>query len=173
VTESRDVALLRAYRETAWIIPSLDTTLRLHDAGAARLLLEQLACGAAAIITACNPYSKHLADDINAQRNQALTAELVNAGYRVIACVGVGVGADVGAGADAGVGVGAGSDKGVGTWEEESLLVPALTFDAAIACGQKWKQNCVVWIDAAGARLVVTAEGFAGQRTGTFVPAAS
>src|SRR5690606_38118182 len=122
--------LLTAYRQTEYRVRALPPfVLRIGQASSALRCLHQ-ECGVAssAFITACNPYSRLLADDENAERQQRLVETLAREGWRSIP----------------------GSGKHIsGPWPAEaSFLVLGIGLGDACRIARAFEQNAIVFCDA-------------------------
>jgi hypothetical protein len=158
-----DAELLRAYGETEW-------TITLPDARELRLRLPPApppdpALFGAAIITAHNPASRlHAAAD-NQAADLALRAHLAALHAQDPEQVHIHPALAHGTGEHA------------AEWDEPGYAVVGIPRCTAVALGEEFEQNAIVWIDAAGrATLVVTRSGFCGCPTGEALhpsPAAS
>ncbi|MGA1368549.1 MAG: DUF3293 domain-containing protein [Blastocatellia bacterium] len=136
------LALLRAYRETDYVVftdPPL--TLRVDEASPALLDLHQ-ACGvcASAYLTACNPGSQLLPDPENADRQARLRSALLTQGHTFFDGIG---------------------RHPEGSWPgEASFLILGLELVEAVAVGREWDQRAILWAGAdAIPRLIVITHG--------------
>ena len=135
-----DQNLLRSYLGTIYEFPVDGGILRVsidgdvvRDVGTLPPLLRQ----DFAIVTAYNPRSMLLPRRVNETRNQVLRDLLVLGAYRVEQCVGY-------------------DEEPEGPWREPAWLVHAIPRDEAVAFGRIFRQNTVVFVEAARPELVVT-----------------
>jgi hypothetical protein len=122
-----DPETVQAYRETDYrVLGDVPLTLRVDAVCPELLLLHaryQTRCSA--FITACNPQGRFIAAPLNAQRQQALLAELSR--RKLAAIPGIG-------------------QHPTNQWPgEPSFLVPGVTRRAARALGRQFEQNAIVW----------------------------
>lgn len=94
---------------------------------AADSLIQRYNANTAVFITACNPYSNVLSAEENRARNHALEQELVSDGYRFFQALG--------------------QDPDAKWPSEASFFVLDMRRPAALALGQKYQQNAVVWYE--------------------------
>lgn len=126
---SRD-ALEAAYRATNYVVDdrSVRFTIRLDEGNAGlREFLTAHGAHSWAFLTAYNPYSRTVPDDVNIVRQAELTEELEQEGYEYYR--GRGVGDD---------------------WEEPSLFVVDINRSAAMAIAQEFEQNAILWGESDG-----------------------
>jgi hypothetical protein len=138
-----DAELLSAYRATTWRVetPGGALTLRLGDT------VEALP--ATAIITAYNPASEKQSDEENVAANAKLLRDLERAGGTWLHAVGHD------------------TEPGAAEWTEPGFAVSGLDLAHAVALGERYGQNAIVWIDERGnSALVVTRSGFCGCDVG-------
>ena len=142
MTMDESLALLRAYRETDYVVfadPPL--TLRVDEASPALLdLHEAYGVHASAYLTACNPGSRLLPDPENADRQAQLRSALTARGHTFFDGIG---------------------RHPEGGWPgEASFLILGLELAEAVALGREWGQRAIL---AAGAgaipRLIVITHG--------------
>ena len=130
MTMDESLALLRAYRETDYVVftdPPL--TLHVDEASPALLDLHQ-ACGvcASAYLTACNPGSRLLPDPENADRQARLRSALAARGHTFFNGIG---------------------RHPEGGWPgEASFLILGLELAEAVALGREWDQRAILWAGA-------------------------
>lgn len=123
-------ATLRAYEQTEYRVQgSIPAVLQVGVRSAPLARLHQLhRCACSAFITACNPLGTPVDAAVNAQRQAALAAELLQ--QRYVAIPGIG-------------------RHPTGDWPPEpSYLVLGLTRTAAQQLGRQFEQNAIVWADA-------------------------
>lgn len=117
---------LRAYRETDYRVdtdPPLTLRIDTPCPGLAALhAREGVDCSA--FVTACNPFSQPLADTANAQRQEALAADLRQRGLRFVEGRG---------------------QHPVDDWGEPSYLVLGIDLPTARTLGAAHGQNALVW----------------------------
>jgi hypothetical protein len=122
-----DAETLQAYRETDYrVLEGLPTTLHV-DALCPELLVlhARYQADCSAFITACNPLGTPTAAPLNAQRQEALRAELSR--RQLLALRGIG-------------------QHPTNQWPgEPSFLVLGVTRRAAQALGRQFEQNAIVW----------------------------
>jgi hypothetical protein len=122
-----DPETLQAYRETDYrVLEGLPATLHV-DAACPQLLLlhARYQANCSAFITAYNPLGKRAAAARNAQRQQALLAELTRRKLVVIRGMG---------------------QHPTNQWPcEPSFLVLGITRRAARALGRQFEQNAIIW----------------------------
>ena len=122
-----DPETLQAYRETDYrVLEGLPTTLHV-DAVCPQLQLlhDRYQAQCSAFITACNPLGDRLAGPLNAQRQQALLAELSRRKLEALRGIG---------------------QHPTNKWPgEPSFLVLGVTRRAARALGRQFEQNAIVW----------------------------
>lgn len=88
-----------------------------------------------AFITAWNPHSQITSADSNARLNKALREHLFCGGFEIRPGIG---------------------QYPSGSWEgEESFLVLGMSLEDAMACGNKFEQNAIVWIGKEGVPQLV------------------
>jgi hypothetical protein len=126
-----DPETLQAYRETDYrVLEGLATTLHVDVVCPELLLLHaryQAHCSA--FLTACNPLGRCSAAPLNAQRQEALLAELSR--RKLVAIRGIG-------------------QHPANQWPgEPSFLVLGVSRRAARALGQQFEQNAIIWSGAA------------------------
>ncbi|MET1116894.1 MAG: DUF3293 domain-containing protein [Comamonas sp.] len=125
-----DPALLRAYRETDYIVHAGPDFVLHVDQTCAGLVAYYAVRGidSGCVITAWNPYSQPLADSENQARQDTLEAQLRQAGRKWIRATG------------------AHPDN---AWPPEiGCFVEGMGIDAAIEWGRAWEQNAVIWCGA-------------------------
>lgn len=125
-------ALLQAFEETEYrVFPPAPMVLKIGEANAALLdLYAQFDVDCAAFVTACNPLSAALSDDVNVKRQAALGAALQAAGLQHYA--------------------GEGKHPANDWPGEASFLILGLDRVAAARLGSEQEQNAVVWCGEAG-----------------------
>lgn len=158
-----DAELLRAYGETLWTITLPDARellLRLPPAPPPDPVLF-----GAAIVTAYNPASRPHSAAANQAADLALRARIADLHARAPERVRIHPALAHGTGDDA------------ARWDEPGYAISGIRRSTAVALGEEFGQNAIVWIDAAGrATLVVTRSGFCGRAPGEALhpsPAAS
>lgn len=127
VAMNEEAALLRAYRETEYIVftePAL--TLRVDEVSPALLQLHQASgVRASAYVTACNPGSRRLSDAENADRQARLRLAVEQRGNTFFDGIGLHPGGD---------------------WPgETSLLLLGLELPEAVSLGRAWGQRAILW----------------------------
>ena len=135
-----DPNLLRNYLSSVYELPSPHGTVRASldgDIVADPSTLPELLTRPFAILTAYNPRSMLLPRKVNEARHLVMRDLLVLGRYRVEAAVGY-------------------EDEPEGTWREPSWLVHDMAREEAIAFGQVFRQNSIVYCKAARPELVVT-----------------
>jgi hypothetical protein len=112
------------------VLGDAPVTLRVGVACAGLALLhEHYRTDCSAFITACNPLGEVVEAAVNAQRQEALAAEVSRQGLKALAGIG---------------------QHPTNTWQgEPSLLVLGLTRAAARALGEQFEQNAIIWAGAA------------------------
>ena len=91
-------------------------------------LYKQFQTNSAALITACNPYSKKVGDLVNAERNAKLESELTRRSLTFWDGVG---------------------KHPSGNWPEEpGYFVLSLSLQATKMIGKKYEQNAIIWCGA-------------------------
>ena len=122
-----DPALLQAYRETDYIVQAgPDFVLHVDQYCAAlAAYYEQHGVSSGCVLTACNPYSLPLADGENQARQQALEAQLQQAGWLWVRALG--------------------AHPHNGWPPEVGCFVAGMGEEAAYAWGRAYEQNAVVW----------------------------
>jgi hypothetical protein len=139
-----DDALLNAYRSTRWRVRTPSGTLSLQIG--APFPLTDLG-----IVTACNPRSTIRTRAENRTANRRLLRRLRRSGARFCFASAGGVGPQA------------------AQWREPGFAVE-LGRTELVALAGEFGQNAIVWVPRSGvATLVVTREGFAGQRVGAVV----
>ena len=135
-----DQNLLRSYFGTIYELPLESGVVRVsidgdavQDIGALPDVLRQ----DFAIITAYNPRSMPLPRRVNEGRQQVLRDLLVLGCYRVEQCVGY-------------------DEEPDGPWREPAWMVQGIPRDEAIGFGRTFRQNTIVYCQAARPELVVT-----------------
>lgn len=135
-----DQNLLRSYLGTVYEFVVDDGVLRVsidgdvvRDVGGLPPLLRQ----DFAVVTAYNPRSMLLPRRVNENRNQVLRDLLVLGAHRVEQCVGY-------------------DEEPEGPWREPAWLVHGLSRDESIAFGRVFRQNTIVFVEAARPSLIVT-----------------
>jgi hypothetical protein len=88
-----------------------------------------------AFITACNPFSQELTDEVNAERQRALAKELATRSLEHVAGIGQHL-----------------SNQWPG---EPSYLVFGLTLEAAKTLGTRLEQNAIVWNGSDGTTQLI------------------
>ncbi len=135
-----DPDLEAAYRQTHFTVDGgVDPAfvLRIDQASAELLAMYQAhGVGNAAFLTAWNPGSRRLSEDVNGVAQASMEAELCADGLTLIAGVGV---------------------DPTGKWPgEPSVLVLGITLERAQSIGREFGQNAIVWMDHDGVpRLVL------------------
>jgi len=123
-------SLLKAYRQTEYTVHAPQPfILQIGEASPAlRLLHRRCGVASSAFITACNPYSRLLADQENAERQQRLAEAVAHGGWRSIP----------------------GSGKHIsGPWPAEaSFLVLGIGREEARSLGRAFEQNAIVFCEA-------------------------
>lgn len=128
----------QAYRETEYrVAHDPEFVVRIDHTSvelAALYRAHRVQC--AAYLTAANPLSEQISDEVNAQRNGQLASELRGRGLVVVEGIG---------------------QHPTGDWPgEPSFLVLGLEREAAKSLGREYEQNAIVWCgDDACARLVL------------------
>jgi hypothetical protein len=135
-----DQNLLRSYFGTIYELPVDSGVVRVsidgdsvQDIGALPDVLRQ----DFAIITAYNPRSMPLPRRVNEGRQQVLRDLLVLGCYRVEQCVGY-------------------DEEPDGPWREPAWMVQGIPRDEAIGFGRIFRQNTIVYCQAARPELIVT-----------------
>ena len=135
-----DQNLLRSYFGTIYELPAEGGVLRVSidgelvkDIGALPPLLRQ----DFAIVTAYNPRSMLLPRRVNESRNQVLRDLLVLGAHRVEPCVGY-------------------DEEPEGPWREPAWLVHGIPRDEAVAFGRVFRQNTIIFVEAARPELIVS-----------------
>lgn len=125
-----DEDLVEAYRATLYEVFGVEgLTLRIGEADEGlSALMARHGASCAAFVTACNPRSEVLPDEVNRERGATLLADLVAEGCVCLA--------------------GQGRHPDGGWPPEPSLLVLGLDREAACGLGRRWDQNAIVWIGA-------------------------
>jgi len=123
-----DEDLVGAYRATLYeVFGAEGLTLRIGAAcGELSRLMAEHGARCAAFVTACNPRSQALSEEVNRERGATLLADLVAEGRVCLA--------------------GQGRHPDGGWPPEPSLLVLGLDRVAASELGRRWDQNAVVWV---------------------------
>ena len=119
--------LLRAFLETRYevILPGNSITARIgHRSPDIVRLLGALGVNHAAILTAANPFSKSLSDELNAERNMSLAAKALELRSVVIPAIG---------------------SAEDGSWKEPSLFLAGLSQEQACNLSDHFEQNALVW----------------------------
>ena len=125
-----DPAIVLAYQQTEYRVQgSVPAILHVGVRSAQLALLHQLhQTHCSAFVTACNPLGELVDAAVNAQRQEALAAEISRQGH--VAMAGIG-------------------QHPTGTWPPEpSFLVLGLTRTAALQLGRQFEQNAILWADA-------------------------
>ena len=125
-----DPATVLAYQQTEYrVLGSIPTTLHVGVRNAQLAMLHQLhQTDCSAFVTACNPLGKRVDAATNAQRQEALAAEISRQGRVAIAGIG---------------------QHPTGDWPPEpSYLVLRLTLTAAQQLGRQFEQNAILWASA-------------------------
>lgn len=139
--EPIDPGLWAAYLATDYVVdaPDGEIVLRVDAASdALAALMRALRMHTAAVLTAHNPWSLRVADDVNDAAQRALEAELSERGIPMLPA--------------------AGRDP-KGEWPAESSLVAfGLSRESAAALARRYGQNAFVWVPKQGAacQLVAT-----------------
>ena len=135
-----DQNLLRSYFGTIYELPLESGVVRVsidgeqvQDVGGLPNVLRQ----DFAIITAYNPRSMPLPRRVNEGRQQVLRDLLVLGCYRVEQCVGY-------------------DEEPEGPWREPAWMVQGIPRDEAIGFGRTFRQNTIVYCQAARPELIVT-----------------
>ncbi|SAL19857.1 DUF3293 domain-containing protein [Caballeronia telluris] len=121
---------IQAYLETHYRVHGdTPTTLKVGETNPALSTLHKAhGSECSAFITACNPFSQHSSDELNAARQQALADELKQLGLTFIDGVG---------------------QHPSNNWPgEASFLVRGVSLELAKALGTRYGQNAIVWSDA-------------------------
>lgn len=136
-----DQALLQAYYATRYELPtssgeslrvSLDGEIGKEPGSYPELLRKSFA-----LLTAYNPRSMLLPRRVNEQRHLVLRDLLILGCYRIEPCVGY--------------------DPTQETlWREPAWLVHGMDRDEAVAFGRVFRQNSIIWNEAARAEIIVT-----------------
>ncbi|MDX3894255.1 DUF3293 domain-containing protein [Pusillimonas sp.] len=123
-------SLLKAYRQTDYRVQApRPFVMHIGQASQALCLLHrQYGVASSAFITACNPYSRLLTDQENAERQQRLAEAIAHGGWRSIP----------------------GSGKHIsGPWPAEAcFLVLGIDREAARRLGRAFEQNAIVFCEA-------------------------
>ncbi len=125
-----DAATVRAYEQTEYrVLGDASIVLRVGKACADLALLhEQHQTQCSAFVTACNPLGDVLDDTVNAERQQALAAQLARDGLVALPAVG---------------------QAASGSWPAEaSFLVLGIERAAAQELGRQFQQNAIIWAGA-------------------------
>jgi hypothetical protein len=135
-----DQNLLRSYFGTIYELPLESGVLRVSIDGEAVsdiLSLPPILRQDFALITAYNPRSMPLPRRVNEARQQVLRDLLVLGCYRVEQCVGY-------------------DEEPEGPWREPAWFVQGIPRDEAIGFGRTFRQNTIVYCQAARPELIVT-----------------
>lgn len=139
-----------AYRATTWVLDSPDGRVPLRLSSPLSPGVVPLPAG---IVTAFNPGSVLRDPAENRRANAELHRALQEIGAVPIPCTALGVGPDA------------------ERWTEPGFAVAGLPRTALVALAQRFGQNAIVWIDAAGhPSLVATRPGFCGRAPGDVLP---
>jgi len=120
-------ATVRAYLETDYLVDAPEPfVLRVGVASAPLASLYRQHCAdCCAFISACNPYSRLIGNEENAERQAELAQELVQRGLTFFDGIG---------------------RHPAGGWPAEtSFLVLGLSFDDSKKLGEKYQQNAIIW----------------------------
>ena len=128
MTQKNTATLADAYRHTTYRVLAADESIDIRI-GAVNPALERLLQAGQvhtwAFVTASNPRSQELSREGNAKRNDAMKRSLREAGWRYLEALGV-------------------PDR-QGWPPEQSVLIPGIGRDEAIALGRRWEQNAIVF----------------------------
>jgi hypothetical protein len=145
-----DLNLLRAYRSTTWKIslPGGAVELRVGDT-----LPSSTAVAPGFVITAYNPSSKLASHEENLAAHALLAMDLTGRAAAIHPSLAEGTGAAARA------------------WTEPGFLVRGLSRARAVALGERYGQNAIVWIEEDGrVVLIATRRGFCGCIPGDPLP---
>lgn len=146
-----DQAVLAAYRATRWTVEAPSGPVDLRPG---QRLADEAFPLPAAVVTAYNPGSILRSADENLEADAALEAAVRAAAgerrcYRALAH---------------------GSGPDAWRWEEPGFALTAVSLERAVAIGEAFGQNAILWVPADGVpQLVSTRPGFAGSRPGTIL----
>jgi hypothetical protein len=134
-----DQGLLRSYLSTIYELPSPQGVLRASLDGEMKseTSLPEILAQRFALLTAYNPRSMLLPRRINEQRHQVMRDLLVLGCHRVSQAVGY-------------------EEEPDGVWREPTWMVIGISREEAIAFGQVFRQNSIVYCDGARPSLIVT-----------------
>lgn len=142
----RDDELIRAYARTRWSVELPGRRVELAVGRPADLRGVRLP---AAVVTAYNPRSERREAAENERAHHALRTDIQDRGLAHHSTLATGTGP---------------SDSG---WDEPGLLVAGADRRWIVALAVRYGQNAVLWIgDDATPALLVTREGFGGERAG-------
>ena len=119
--------LIQAYMETEFrVLEGIPFTLRVGKVISDLLVAHKRhRVESSAFITACNPFSQALSDEINAEKQKALAKELTCRSLEFVAGIG---------------------QHPSSQWQgEPSYLIFGLTLEAAKTLGNRFEQNAIVW----------------------------
>ena len=119
--------LIQAYMETEFrVLEGLTFTLRVGQVSSDLLVAHKRhRVESSAFVTACNPFSQTVSDEINAEKQKALAKELTSRSLEFVEGIGQHP-----------------SSKWLG---EPSYLIFGLTLEAAKTLGNRFEQNAIVW----------------------------
>jgi hypothetical protein len=135
-----DQGLLRSYLSTIYELPTPQGILRVSLDGEIKSepgQLHEILTQRFALLTAYNPRSMLLPRRINEQRHHVMRDLLVLGCHRVSQAVGY-------------------EDEPDGVWREATWVVVGISREEAIAFGQVFRQNCIVYCDDGRPSLIVT-----------------
>lgn len=139
-----DPELLSIYRETTWSVEVPGGAVKVRPIDTAPPALRP-----SAIVTAYNPASQLRDRAANQHADELLLGEIRALGmepWRTLAH---------------------GTSEDAAAWDEPGWCLPGDTRETAVALGQDFGQNSVLWIDIDGrVANVCTREGFCGARVG-------
>jgi hypothetical protein len=145
-----DLTLLRAYRSTTWTIslPGGAVELRVGDT-----LPSSAAIAPGFVITAYNPSSNLASHEENLAAHALLEMELAGSAASIHPSWAEGTGA------------------AAPLWKEPGFLVRGLSRARAVALGERYGQNAIVWIGEDGRVVLLgTRRGFCGCNPGDPLP---
>jgi hypothetical protein len=135
-----DQGLLRSYLSTIYELPTPLGVLRVSLDGEIKSepdKLPEILTQRFALLTAYNPRSMLLPRRINEQRHHVMRDLLVLGCHRVSQAVGY-------------------EEEPDGVWREPTWMVSGISREEAIAFGQVFRQNCVVYCDDGRPSLIIT-----------------
>ncbi|CAE6959545.1 DUF3293 domain-containing protein [Paraburkholderia domus] len=121
---------IQAYLETYYCVHGdTPTILKVGEANPTLAILQEAHdAECSAFVTACNPFSQTISDDVNAARQQTLADELKQLGFSFIDGIG---------------------QHPLNNWPgEASFLVLGVSLELAKALGTRYGQNAIVWTGA-------------------------